>query len=115
MGEYAARSNENGKTEYHNETGATLHFNSHQTRWILGFDDEGSKTLYSTSDNAGRTVPWDKRYKMNGKSWRLDAGKHHGSTLDFEGMHASPCSVVGRAYTCISTLVRQTARSFDPI
>ena len=93
VGQYEAHGKMNGKMKYRNiATGATMQFDSKQKRWILVLDDKGSKTQYSSLDNANRNVPWSKsvagRFKMSGKSWQLDEGEYHSSPLEFDGMHA---------------------------
>ena len=96
MGKYKVHGKDDGKkTTYRNEeTGAMLQFSS--PTWVLVSDKGGSKTQYSSSDNANRNVPWGekdenngKSYEMNGKSWRRDKGEQHDSELVFKGMDAS--------------------------
>ena len=94
VGQYQAHGKENGKTKYRNEdTGAALHFDSRRKRWILVVYVDGivDGSMYSSSVNANRDVPWNwtnGRLHMSGKSWEVDEGEGHSTPLKFAGTHA---------------------------
>ena len=90
QGEYTVDGNRNGKKQYNNcDTGAWLYFKSDVNRWTLVLDD--AETQYSSSDNANRDMPWSEAAKMDGSSWRRDAGEEQDDPLhvEFKGMHTS--------------------------
>ena len=89
VGHYEVHSVEsgwNGTSQYRNKaTGATLQCNA--GLWTLVGYDKGQKMQYSSKYYGNRRVPWE-HFQIHSAQWRLDAGEHHGSPLEFEGMHA---------------------------
>ena len=88
----------NGKTAYRNEaSGAMLHFDSDQKRWLLVCNaKKGRKEKYSSLENAERDVPWSESGEISGASWQLDRGcgtasKEGGFKFKFKGMTCLRC------------------------